>query len=72
MAGDMSTRRGAAPLRAADILDATEQVLRRHGPAKATVVDVSRALGVSHGSIYRHFPTKRTLRRALPNAGLSR
>ena len=28
------------------ILDAAEQVLRRHGPAKTTVVDVARALGV--------------------------
>jgi AcrR family transcriptional regulator len=55
----------ATPLRPSDILDATEQVLRRHGPTKATVVDVSRALGVSHGSVYRHFPTKRALRRAV-------
>ncbi|MFE4717550.1 TetR/AcrR family transcriptional regulator, partial [Streptomyces sp. NPDC056728] len=29
------------------ILEATEEVLRRHGPAKANVVDVARALGVS-------------------------
>ena len=45
------------------ILEATEEVLRRHGPAKATVVDVARALGVSHGSVYRHFRTKAVLRR---------
>jgi len=61
----MSSGARPTPLRPSDILDATEQVLRRHGPAKATVVDVSRALGVSHGSVYRHFPTKLALRRAV-------
>ena len=33
------------------ILEAAEEVLRRFGLAKTTVVDVARALGVSHGSI---------------------
>lgn len=47
------------------ILRATEDVLRRYGPAKATVVDVARALGVSHGSVYRHFPSKAALREAV-------
>jgi AcrR family transcriptional regulator len=40
-------------------------VLRRYGPGKATVVDVARALGVSHGSVYRHFRTKAALREAV-------
>jgi len=40
------------------ILDTAEDVLRRFGLQKTTVVDVARALGVSHGSIYRHFPSK--------------
>jgi len=43
------------------ILTATEEVLRRFGPAKASVVDIARALRVSHGSIYRHFPSKAAL-----------
>jgi AcrR family transcriptional regulator len=47
------------------ILAATEEVLRRYGPAKATVVDVAKALGVSHGSVYRHFSTKAALREAV-------
>jgi len=47
------------------ILEATEDVLRRYGPAKATVVDVARALGVSHGSVYRHFSSKAALREAV-------
>ena len=47
------------------ILEATEEVLRRFGLAKATVVDVARALDVSHGSVYRHFPSKASLRDAV-------
>jgi AcrR family transcriptional regulator len=47
------------------ILEAAEEVLRRYGPAKANVVDVARALGVSHGSVYRHFPSKAALRDAV-------
>jgi AcrR family transcriptional regulator len=43
------------------ILEAAEDVLRRYGPSKANVVDVARALGVSHGSVYRHFPSKAAL-----------
>ncbi|MEB8343583.1 TetR family transcriptional regulator [Streptomyces endophyticus] len=54
------------------ILAATEDVLRRHGPAKATVVDVARALGVSHGSVYRHFRTKAALRGAVTKRWLDR
>src|SRR5512133_207405 len=53
------------------ILEASEDVLRRYGPAKATVVDVARALGVSHGSVYRHFPTKATLRDAVAERWLA-
>ncbi|SFC47773.1 TetR family transcriptional regulator [Streptomyces aidingensis] len=53
------------PLTPARILEATEDVLRRFGPAKATVVDVARALGVTHGSVYRHFPSKTALREAV-------
>jgi AcrR family transcriptional regulator len=54
------------------ILEAAEEVLRRFGPAKATVVDVARALGVSHGSVYRHFPSKAALRDAVTERWLAR
>jgi AcrR family transcriptional regulator len=47
------------------ILEAAEEVLRRYGPAKANVVDVARELGVSHGSVYRHFDSKAALRDAV-------
>jgi AcrR family transcriptional regulator len=59
-------------LTAERILEVTEEVLRRHGPAKATVVDVARALGVSHGTVYRHFPTKAALREAVTKRWLDR
>lgn len=54
------------------ILDAAEQALSRFGLAKATVVDVARALGVSHGSVYRHFPSKAALRDAVTERWLAR
>src|SRR3974390_930309 len=47
-----------APLTLDRIVSAAEDVLRRFGPAKATVVDVARALGVSHAAVYRHVATK--------------
>ena len=43
------------------ILDAAEDMLRRHGAAKTNVVDVARALGMSHANIYRHFASKKAL-----------
>ncbi|MFE3450066.1 TetR family transcriptional regulator [Nonomuraea sp. NPDC059194] len=52
-------------LNAEQIITAAQDVLRRYGPAKTTVVDVARALGVSHGSVYRHFPSKAALREAV-------
>ena len=54
------------------ILEVTEDVLRRFGLAKATVVDVARALDVSHGSVYRHFPSKASLREAVAKRWLER
>jgi AcrR family transcriptional regulator len=43
------------------ILDAAVEQLRRHGPAKTGVVDVARALGISHAAVYRHFASKDAL-----------
>ena len=65
-------RSGVRPLTADRILDAAEEVLRCNGPARTNVVDVARALGVSHGSIYRHFPTKAALRDAVAERWLAR
>ena len=54
------------------ILAAAEDVIRHYGPAKTTVVDVARALGVSHGSVYRHFASKAALRDAVAERWLAR
>lgn len=50
------------PLTRERIVTAAEDVLRRFGPSKATVVDVARALGVSHAAVYKHVATKAELR----------
>ena len=60
------------PLTEEAILDTAEDVLRRYGPAKASVVDVARALDVSHGSVYRHFASKAALRDAVTERWLER
>ena len=56
---------GAGGLSRGKILEAAGDVIRRFGPEKATVVDVARALGVTHGSVYRYFPSKAALRDAV-------
>src|SRR5580692_8291665 len=50
------------PLTRERILATAEDVIRRFGPEKATVVDVARALGVSHAAVYRHVANKAELR----------
>ncbi|MGG4095481.1 TetR family transcriptional regulator [Paenibacillus lautus] len=60
------------PLTREAILDAAEQTLRRYGPDKTSVVDVAKALQVSHGSLYRHFPSKAALREAVTERWLQR
>jgi AcrR family transcriptional regulator len=47
------------------ILNAAQDLLRRHGPAKTTVVDVARALDMSHANVYRHFASKAELQDAV-------
>jgi AcrR family transcriptional regulator len=56
----------------AKILAAAEEVLLRHGAAKATVVDVARMLGVSHANVYKFFASKAALRHAVVEAWLDR
>ena len=41
-----TTAPASQPLAPEAILDAAEEVLRRYGPAKASVVDVARTLGL--------------------------
>lgn len=58
----MAASAAEAPLTRDRILATAEDVIRRFGPAKATVLDVARALGVSHAAVYRHVATKAELR----------
>ena len=50
------------PLALDKILATAEDVIRRFGPGKATVVDVARALGVSHTAVHKHVGSKAELR----------
>ena len=43
------------------IIEAAEDLLRRFGPEKTNVVDVARALDMSHANVYRHFANKAEL-----------
>lgn len=47
------------------ILHTAETVFRRYGPEKATVIDVARALNISHGTVYRYFSSKAALKEAV-------
>lgn len=47
------------------ILEAARVQVRRFGEAKTNVVDIARALGTSHTTIYRHFRTKADIFNAL-------
>jgi AcrR family transcriptional regulator len=56
----------------ARILAAAQEVMLRHGPDKATVVDVARVLGVNHANVYKFFASKSELRRAVVEDWLAR
>ena len=40
------------------ILEVAREQVRRFGEAKTNVMDIARALGTSHTTIYRHFRSK--------------
>lgn len=47
------------------ILSAATALLRKHGPAKVTVLDVAARAGMSHPNVYRHFKSKSALQEAV-------
>lgn len=63
----VTTAPDLAPLAEADaptrrlIVDAAKANVRRFGAEKTTVVDIARALGMSHSNVYRFFRTKAEL-----------
>lgn len=52
------------------ILEAARAQIRRFGEAKTNVVDIARALGTSHTTIYRHFRSKAEIFDALVVAAM--
>jgi len=56
----------------ARILAAAEELLRKHGIAKTSVVDVARALEMSHANVYRHFASKSELQDAVAERWLTK
>lgn len=58
-------------LRAA-LLEAAEHSLRGHGPARLSLRDLAREVGVSHGAPRRHFPERQDLLDALAENGYAR
>jgi AcrR family transcriptional regulator len=55
----------AVPLDPGAILIAAKGQVRRHGEAKTNVVDIARALNVSHAALYRHFASKAAILNAI-------
>lgn len=53
------------------ILSATEDAVRRFGMAKTSITDVAKLLNVSHGTIYRHFKSKKEIFEAATEMWLS-
>ena len=53
------------------ILDAAKTLLRRHGQDKLVIVDIGRALGMSHANVYRHFRNKSEILDAIINEWMS-
>jgi len=54
------------------ILETARQLLRRFGPDKMTVMDIARALDMSHANVYRFFRTKADILDALIGQWLSK
>ncbi len=50
------------------ILDTARELIRRFGGAKTNVVDIAKAMGLSHSAIYRHFGSKAEIFDALAAA----
>jgi len=55
---DKDAKPGDDGLTTTKILDVARAQIRRHGPAKTNIVDIAKALGTSHTTIYRHFRSK--------------
>lgn len=53
------------PLSALSVLETAKQQVRRFGEGKTNVVDIARAMGVSHAALYRFYPSKSAIMDAI-------
>jgi AcrR family transcriptional regulator len=54
----------------ATVLEVATALVRRHGGAKTNMVDIGRALGVSHAALYRFYPSKTAIMDAIAQAAM--
>jgi AcrR family transcriptional regulator len=59
-----------SPLSATAVLDAAVAQVRRFGEGKTNMVDIARALGVSHAALYRFYPSKSAVMDAIVEMGM--
>ncbi|WP_066696766.1 TetR family transcriptional regulator [Sphingobium amiense] len=53
------------PLSAITVLETAKRQVRRFGEGKTNVVDIARAMGVSHAALYRFYPSKSAIMDAI-------
>ncbi|PJG49653.1 hypothetical protein CAF53_03185 [Sphingobium sp. LB126] len=53
------------PLSAPKVLETAKLQVRRFGESKTNVVDIARAMGVSHAALYRFYPSKSAIMDAI-------
>ncbi|MFS0871567.1 TetR family transcriptional regulator [Paenibacillus xylanilyticus] len=58
---DMAKDKASEFLTKEQIITAAQETIRRYGVSKTSVTDVAKLLGVSHGTIYRHYASKKEL-----------
>jgi AcrR family transcriptional regulator len=58
------------PLSGASVLEAATALVSQHGEAKTNMVDIGRALGVSHAALYRFYPSKLAVMAAIAKAAM--
>lgn len=66
----MARPSASPPLSAPLVLEAATAQVRRFGEGKTNMVDIARALGVSHAALYRFYPSKRAVMDAIVLQGM--
>lgn len=61
---------GNAALSSSSVLEAATTLVRRFGEAKTNMVDIGRALGVSHAALYRFYSSKAAVMDAIAQAAM--